>query len=64
MEYTFKQVYKIQLEMEGDERKAIESTLSLMTGGAFDAVEGEKRERYIDKALKQVKGCELELSGN
>jgi len=36
-----------------DERKAVEATLSMMTGGLFDAVEGGSREKFINEAIRK-----------
>ena len=55
-EVSIKDIYKEQLEEEnGDERKAAEAALSLFTMGAFDAVEGEKREKMIDDLVNKMK---------
>lgn len=53
-EVSFREVYEKCLEDADDEREAVEQALSLFSMGMFDAIEGVKREKMIDDALKRV----------
>lgn len=51
--YSFENILDIQLQLEnGNQDQAIESAISLMTGGASDAWESDK---WV-KAIELVKG--------
>lgn len=48
-----KEIFRKNLEMYKDPRKAAEATLDMLTGGVFAAVESISREKFIDKALEK-----------
>ena len=52
---SFIDLFKIQQKEHTDIRDAVESTLSLWTGGMFDAAEGSDREKQIDDAIAYLK---------
>jgi hypothetical protein len=45
------ELFNISLKSSKNENEAAEATLSLITGGAFDAVEGNSRQEIIQKLL-------------
>jgi hypothetical protein len=53
-ELTFIDVVAIELKRNITLQEAVENALSLCSGGAFDAVEGDKRQAIIKKAMDVV----------
>jgi len=61
---SFKDLYEMELKLEGDENKALENAINLITGGMFDSVEQSEKQKYIDVAKQKLNETKNEMASD